>query len=81
MCITSPAACGARDVAALESTIAQLQHSGRALREDRDRMQLQLEQLEESNSQLAVEQAQLTEKNARWAEIGGGMDYDDCGRI
>ena len=79
VCFTRPAACDARDVAALESTIAQLQHSGRTMKEDRDRMQQQLEQLEEGNSQLAAELGRMTERNARWAGMGGGVADDECG--
>ncbi|XP_043196530.1 uncharacterized protein LOC122367486 [Amphibalanus amphitrite] len=51
------------DVPALEGTIAQLQHSSRALQEERDQLQQQLQQLEETNQQLAAELARMADKN------------------
>ena len=56
-----------RDVPALEGTIAQLRHTGRALQLERDQLQQQLQQLEEANQQMAAELSQLTDKNGRWA--------------
>ncbi|XP_037070334.1 DNA recombination protein RmuC homolog [Pollicipes pollicipes] len=52
------------DVPALENTIAQLEHSARALQEERDQQQAQLQQLEETNLQLAAAVTQLTERNS-----------------